>query len=132
MRTIAQDYKFITAVPAQAITATLTGGAISVQPYDTDAAAIVNLGTFTSNPTVTVTVVGALVATPTTYNQTLATFNAATAAGLAVAQLNLSGMANIKFVYTMAGGTTPSVPVNGVLAIKPFLKSAVNNSLTFA
>ena len=132
MRNFSEEIKLVALVPSQAATATVTGSATDVEVYEDDALAIVNLGTFTSNPTVTITITGSLVATPTTYNQILATFVAATAAGSATAKLNLAGIKNIKGVATMSGGSSPSVPTTILLAARPTTKSATNTSLTLA
>lgn len=132
MRKLAEDYKVLQLIPGQAALTTVTGAVVSVQAYDDDALAVVNLGTFTSNPTVAVTVLGSLIATPTVYDQTLATFVTASATGTAATGINLAGIANIKMVATMAGGTSPSVPLSGIALVKPFAKSSTNNSTTLA
>lgn len=132
MRNLSEDVKALRLLDPQAITATTTSSAVDVETYADDALAIVNLGIFTSTPTVTITVIGSLVATPTTYDQTLATFVAATAIGGAARRINLAGIKNIKGVATLTGGTSPSVPVSMVALVTPTAKSSSLNSATLA
>lgn len=132
MRNLSQYAKALTLLAPQAIAATTTSSAVDIEAYEDDALAIVNLGTFTSTPTVTITITGSLVATPTTYNQTLATFVAATAIGGAAQRINLAGIKNIKGVATVAGGTDPSVPVSMVALVTPAVKTSSLNSATLA
>lgn len=131
-RNLSEEYKAIELLPAQTIGATVTGSAKDVEIYGDDSLVVADLGTFTSNPTVTITVTGSLTGTPTTYDQTLATFTAATAAGIGALRVNLSGIKNVKGVATLSGGTNPIVPVSVSLLAKVGAKSSTNNSGTLA
>lgn len=132
MRNISEQVKVISLVPANDATATVTGSAKDVEVYKDDALAIVDLGAFTSNPSVVVTIVGSLVATPTVYDQTLLTFATATATGIGAGKVNLAGIKNVKGVVTISGGTTPHVPCSVDLLVSPMLKTSTLNSLTIA
>lgn len=132
MRKLNEECKVLSLVPPQAQIATVTGSAVDVEKYEDDALAIANLGAFTSDPTITITIVGSLVATPSTYNQTLATFTAATATGIGAMAVNLAGIKNVKGVSTLAGGTSPSVPVAITLVATPTVSATSTNSATLA
>lgn len=129
-RKLSEDYKVIQLQASAALTTTTTSSAVNIELYDDDALAIVNLGTFTSNPTITVTITGATTIGGT-YN-TIGTFTAATATGTAAIPVNLTGLVGVKSVVTFAGGTSPSVPSTVLLMVKPFAKSSTNNSATLA
>ena len=132
MRNLSENVKMLALVPAVDSTATVTGSAVDVEAYEDDALVTVSLGTFTSNPTIDVTVTGSLVATPTVYDQTLATFAQATATGLGAKRINLAGIKNIKGVSTLAGGTSPHVPVCITATVTPTVKKATQTSATIA
>lgn len=131
MRTIAQSTKVINLIAPVVQTSTTTGTGFDIEQYNDDAMAIVDVGTVSGgSPSTVVTIVGSLVATPTTYNQTLATFVAITATGLAAGQVNLSGIKNVKAIATQTGAG--NVPICVTLVIDTFSNSATNNSLTAA
>lgn len=132
MRNLSERVKLINLIPAQDTTATVTGSAVDIEIYEDDALALVSLGTFTSNPTIVVTIVGSLVATPTVYDQTLATFATASATGVGAKRVNLAGIKNIKGVSTLAGGTSPHVPVCINLITTPTIQTSSLNSGTIA
>lgn len=132
MRHLAEDYKLLRLLAAQAITSTTTGSAVNVESYDDDALVVADLGAYTSTPSIVITLTGAKTGTPTTYDQTLATFTAATATGVGAVAANLAGIANVKGVATLSGGSSPSVPVSLNLLVKPFVKTGSNNSSTIA
>jgi hypothetical protein len=131
MRTLAQETKVINLIAPVVQTSTTTGTGFDVEQYNDDAMAIVDVGTVSGgSPSTVVTIVGSLVATPTTYNQTLQTFVAITATGLAAGQVNLSGIKNVKAIATQTGAG--NVPICVTLVIDTFSNSATNNSLTAA
>jgi hypothetical protein len=132
MRTLAQEYTPIALLPAQTIAATVTGSANDVEAYIEDGMVIASIpNTNTLNPAVVVTVTGSLVATPTVYDQTLATFTTTAASwGVAAKQVNLSGIKNVKGVATLTGSTVTNVSV--ILLARDGVKSANASSGTFA
>lgn len=130
-RNLSEDYKVINLIPATVTTATITGTATDIETYDSDSLIIANVGAVGVNGSVTVTVTGSLTATPSTYDQTLATFTAATTNGvIGATRANLSGIKNIKGVATLPGSTTVTVAVTAL--VKPFVKASTNNSTTLA
>lgn len=131
MRQLFADYKFLSLIAPVVQTSTTTGSAVDVEVYDDDALAIVNVGTVSGgSPSTVFTLTGSKTATPSVYDQTLATFVANTATGLACAAANLAGIKNVKGVATQTGAG--NVPLSYVLAVKPGVKSGSNNSSTFA
>lgn len=131
MQILAQETKAINLIAPVVQTSTTTGTGFDVEAYNDDALAIINFGTMSGgSPSTVVTIVGSLLATPTVYDQTLTTFVAATATGLAAARANLAGIKNVKAIATQTGAG--NVPVSVVLVVTPFVKSSTNNSTTAA
>lgn len=131
MRNLSQEVKALNLIAPVVQTSTTTGTGIDVESYNDDALAILNLGTVSGgSPSTVVTIMGSLVATPTTYDQTLATFVAATAAGLAAAKVSLVGIKNVKAVATQTGAG--NVPIAVALVVTPFAKTGSLNSTTAA
>lgn len=131
MRQLAQSTKVLNLIAPVVQTSTTTGTGIDVESYNDDSLAIVDFGTVSGgSPSTVVTIVGSLVATPTVYDQTLTTFVAATAAGLAAGRASLVGIKNVKAIATQTGAG--NVPVCVTLVVSPFVKASTNNSLTAA
>jgi len=131
MQILSEETKVLNLIAPVIQTSTTTGSAVDVEIYNDDALIVVNFGTMSGgSPSTVVTVTGSKVATPTTYDQTLATFVAATATGLAAGRVSLAGIKNIKGVATQTGAG--NVPVSIVAIVTPFVKSSSNNSLTAA
>ncbi len=129
-RNLSEDYKALTLLGATARTASTTSGNVAVEQYDDDALVILSVGGGSAGFTAPVTVYGAKTATPSTYDQTLATFSSVTAVGIAAQRINLAGIANINCNLNPAGSTSITVAV--VAMVKPFVKSSSNNSSTLA
>ena len=133
MQDIYQQYKVISLVKPVIQTATTTGSAVDVEIYHADALAIVHVGTVDGGtPSTVVTIVGSLTATPTVYDQTLATFTAFVngTGGIASANINLDGIKNIKGVATQTGAG--NVPISITLVAQSGSQSATLNSVTVA
>ncbi len=130
MRDLNENYKAVSLIQPAALAATLTGTAVDVEVYNDDCMVIANLGALTNGASVVVTVTGSLVATPTTYDQTLVTFAAATANGIGAGRANLAGIKNIKGVATITGGSTTNISV--VALVDNFANASGTNSLTIA
>lgn len=131
MRNLSQEVKALNLIAPVVQTSTTTGTGIDVESYNDDALAILNLGTVSGgSPSTVVTIMGSLVATPTVYDQTLATFVAATAAGLAAAKVSLVGIKNVKAIATQTGAG--NVPIAVCLIVTPFAKTGSLNSTTAA
>lgn len=129
-RRLSEDYKAITLIGATAQTAALTTGAVAVEAYDDDALVVLSVGGGSAGFTAPVSIVGALTATSTTYDQVLATFSTVTTVGTAAQRINLAGIANIKANVAPAGSTSITVAV--VALVKPFVKATGNSSTTIA
>lgn len=131
MRDLSTENKVINLIAPVVQTTTTTGTGVDVETYNDDALAIVNFGTMSGgSPSTVVTIMGSLVATPTVYDQTLTTFVAATATGLAAGKANLKGIKNVKAIATQTGAG--NVPVAVALVVSPFTKASGNTSLTAA
>ena len=131
MRKLSEEAKALSLIAPVVQTSTTTGSGVDVESYNDDALAVVNLGTVSGgSPSTVVTIMGSLVATPTVYDQTLATFVAATAAGLAAGSASLKGIKNVKAIATQTGAG--NVPISVVLLTTPFVKNSSVNSLTAA
>jgi hypothetical protein len=131
MQDIVQNYKAVSLIAPVVQTSTTTGTGVDVEVYGEDAMVVVNAGTVSGgSPSTVVTVVGSLPATPTTYDQTLATFVAATAAGLGATDINLSGIKNIRAVATQTGAG--NVPISIVLLAQSRVAGSTLNSTTLA
>lgn len=131
MRNLSQEVKALNLIAPVVQTSTTTGTGVDVESYNSDALAILNLGTVSGgSPSTVVTIMGSLVATPTVYDQTLATFVAATAAGLAAAKVSLVGIKNVKAVATQTGAG--NVPIAVAIVVTPFAKTGSLNSTTAA
>lgn len=131
MQDIIQNYKAVSLIAPVTQTATTTGTGKDVEVYGEDAMAVVNIGTISGgSPSTVVTIQGSLLATPTTYDQTLATFTAATATGLGAAEVNLSGIKNIRAVATQTGAG--NVPISIVLFAQSRACAVDLNSVTLA
>lgn len=129
MRNIIQDDKIISLVPPVVQTSTTTGSAKDVEIYEDDCAVIVHVGTISGGtPSTVVTLVGSLVATPTVYDQTLATFDAFTAGGIGSKIASLKGIKNVKGVATQTGAG--NVPISITLIAGSAQDSATLNSAT--
>lgn len=131
MSTLVQQNKVLNLIAPVTQTSTTTGSGVDVEVYNDDAMAIVDIGTISGgSPSTVVTIQGSLVATPSTYNQTLATFTAATATGLGAAQVNLSGIKNVRAVATQTGAG--NVPICITLVASASQQSSSLNSVTLA
>jgi hypothetical protein len=131
MINVAQTYKALLLVPPVVQTSTTTGSAVDVETYTDDAMAIVSVGTISGgSPSTVVTITGSLTATPTVYDQTLATFVAFTAGGVGAGKVNLHGIKNVKGVATQTGAG--NVPISISLVANSSSDSATLNSLTIA
>lgn len=131
MKQLAQDVKVLNLIAPVTQTSTTTGTGIDVEVYNEDALAIVDVGTVSGGtPSTVVTIMGSLVATPSTYDQTLTTFVAITATGLAAGRASLAGIKNVKAIATQTGAG--NVPICVTLVVTPFTKASTNNSLTAA
>jgi hypothetical protein len=131
MRNLSNDLKSLSLIAPVVQTSTTTGTGVDVEQFNDDALAQVNFGTMSGgSPSTVVTIQGSLVATPSTYNQTLATFTAATAAGHAAGQVSLVGIKNVRAVATQTGAG--NVPVCITLVAQPFARTGTLNSLTAA
>ncbi len=133
-RDLNEEYKAIALLPAQTMAATTTGSAVDVEVYLDDAIVIANVPNNAggANPVYVITVTGSLVATPSTYDQTLATF-ATTGAGnygIGATKLNLHGIKNIKGVATTAGSTVCAIAVTAL--VRTGVKASGTNSTTLA
>jgi len=126
---ISQEYKVVSLLHSTSITATNTGANEDVEVFEDDALVIVDVGSVVGTG-VTVTVVGSLVATPTVYNQTLATFVIATGASIGAVRAKLTGIKNIRSVATK--GDANAVTVGVSVLVKPVVKSNTLNSATLA
>lgn len=131
-RKVNEEYKVLALINAQTMTGTVTGAAVAVEGYMDDAIVVPTVANFYGAPTVTITITGSLTGTPNTYDQTLATFTAATAGGIAAASINLNNIANVKGVATFAGGASPTVCIGIVLLARLFAKATATNSVTLA
>lgn len=131
MRNISETLKVVPLLVTNAV-ATVTGSATDVESYEDDNLVAVTLGTFVSTPTSIITITGSLLATPTVYDQTLATFNTASAGGTGAKRISLAGIKNIKATNTIAGGTNPEVPTSVVLVARPTVGKTGLNSVTIA
>lgn len=128
---VVQTHKVISLVAPVTQTSTTTGSAVDVEVYNDDAMAIATIGTVSGgSPSVVVTITGSLTATPSTYDQTLATFTAATAAGIGAVNVNLSGIKNVKGVATQTGAG--NVPISIVLVAQAAQQGSTLNSATLA
>lgn len=131
MRNLSNDVKALTLIAPVVQTSTTTGSGVDVEQYNDDALAVVNFGTMSGgSPSTVVTIQGSLVATPSTYDQTLATFGAATAAGQGATKISLVGIKNIRAVATQTGAG--NVPVSITVIAQPFAKTGSLNSTTIA
>jgi hypothetical protein len=132
MRDLVQEYKSFPLIFPAAITTTTSSTTVQdVEIYNDDAVAICNYGAIGAGGSVIVTILGSLVATPTTYDQTLATFvSAATSYQMAAGNVALAGIKNVKATATLPGST--SVAVSVTLLAEAFQKSSTLNSLTAA
>lgn len=131
MRNLSNDVKSLSLIAPVVQTSTTTGTGIDVESYNDDALAQVNFGTMSGgSPSTVVTIQGSLPGTPSTYNQTLLTFTAATAAGHAAGAVSLAGIKNVRAVATQTGAG--NVPVSITLVATPFAKTGSLNSLTAA
>ncbi len=131
MSDIYQEYKALSLIAPITQTATTTGSAVDVEIYDEDAMVIAQAGAITGGtPSVVVTVVGSLTATPSTYDQTLATFTAFTATGFASANVSLKGIKNVKAVFTQTGAG--NVPISASIVANSVVDNSSLNSSTFA
>lgn len=129
-RKLSEDYKALHLLPATARTTSTTSSNVSVESYDDDGLVVLSVGGGGAGFTAPVKVYGSLTATPTVYDQTLATFSPVTAVGIAAASVNLAGIANINANVNPAGSTTVTVAV--IAMVKPFAKLSSNNSSTVA
>lgn len=112
-------------------TATTTGSGVDVETLESDSMAIVQVGTISGgSPSTVVTIMGSLVATPTTYDQTLATFTAFTAGGIGALKASLKGIKNVKGIATQTGAG--NVPISISLVAGVAQQSADLNSGTIA
>jgi hypothetical protein len=132
MRDLVQEYKAFPLLFPAAITATTSSTTVAdVEIYNDDAVAVVTIGAVGAGGSAIVTITGSLVATPTTYDQTLATFvSAATAYTTAAGNVTLTGIKNVKATATLPAST--SIAVEVVLLAQAFEKSSTLNSLTAA
>lgn len=131
MQDIYGNYKILTLIAPVVQTSTTTGSGVDVEIYGEDAMALVEMGTMSGgSPSTVVTIQGSLPGTPTTYDQTLATFTAATAAGTGAADINLSGIKNVRAVATQTGAG--NVPVAVQILCQSRTASATLNSVTLA
>lgn len=131
MKKLSEEVKALNLIAPVVQTSTTTGTGIDVESYNDSALAVLNLGTVSGgSPSTVVTIVGSLVATPTTYDQTLTTFVAATAAGFAAGSVSLVGIKNVKAIATQTGAG--NVPIAVALIVTPFTKGSTLNSLTAA
>lgn len=127
-----QEYKAVSLLFPAAITSTTSSTTVrDVEVYDDDAMAIVEYGAIGVNGGVTVTITGSLVATPTTYDQTLKTFVAQTSSyQIAADKISLTGIKNIKATATILGSTSVAVSVTAL--VKAVSASADLNTSTGA
>ncbi len=131
MRKLSEEVKVINLIAPVTQTSTTTGTGVDVESYNDDALAIVNVGTVSGGtPSTVVTIMGSLVASPSTYDQTLTTFVAITATGLAAGKASLVGIKNVKAIATQTGAG--NVPISVALCVTPFAKTSTLNSLTAA
>lgn len=131
MKTLSQETKVVNLIAPVTQTTTTTGTGVDVELYNDDALAIVDVGAVSGgSPSTVVTIMGSLVATPTVYDQTLTTFVAITATGLAAGRASLAGIKNVKAIATQTGAG--NVPICVTLVTTPFTKASANNSLTAA
>lgn len=131
MRTLAQEVSAVNLIAPVVQTSTTTGSGKDVEQYNDDAMAVVNFGTMSGgSPSTVVTIQGSLPGTPSTYDQTLLTFVAATATGLAAGRVNLAGIKNVRAVATQTGAG--NVPISVVILCPTFANTASANSLTAA
>lgn len=130
MRDLIQEYKVLSLIHSTTVSSTTTGSAVDVEIYNDDAVVVVDMGAFIGTPSFIVTVTGSLTATPTVYDQTLATFVAATAAGIGAANLNLAGIKNIKGVATLTSTTSASISISVLAELGT--KATGTNSTTLA
>ena len=131
MRDIYQEYKAFRLIAPVVQTSTTTGTGVDVEIYEDDAIAIVDVGVVSGgSPSTVVTIMGSLKATPTTYDQTLATFPANLATGFASANVSLFGIKNVRAVATQTGAG--NVPIAISLLANSSQESSSLNSTTFA
>lgn len=134
METLIEKVKAISLIKPADITTATTGSAIAINLYDEDAMAVLHTGSFTSTPSVDVTIEatagtsGGSFTTVGTFTQT-----AVTGGGIAAVSVNLSGktFARAKIVMTN-GGTTQSVPIAVSLYGKLTYQALGINSATVA
>lgn len=129
---LAQEYKAVPLLFPAAITATTSSTTVQdVEVYEDDALAVCNYGAIGANGSVIVTITGSLKATPTTYDQTLATFvSCATSYTMAATRINLAGIKNLKATATLPGSTSVAVSITAL--IKMATATADANSTTAA
>lgn len=130
MRNLKESVKVLGLINATTIAATTTGSAVDVEAYNEDCLIVASTGAVGTNGSVIFTVTGSLVATPSTYDQTLVTFASASATGIGAGRANLAGIKNIKGVATIPGSTTIGVAVSAI--VTPFANATGNNSTTLA
>ena len=125
-------YKAASLLPPAAITSTTSSSTtLDVEVYDDDALVVCNYGSIGAGGSVIVTVLGSLVATPSTYDQTLATFvSASTSYTLAATRAKLAGIKNLSATATLPGST--SVAVTVVVLLDAGVNKSGLNSATAA
>jgi hypothetical protein len=137
MNTIEQRYKAIQLLAPAALTedvAASTSNDVDVEIYDNDAMAILNIGACTGT-TVTgdITIIGALKATPTVFDQTLATFATLTElsdAKIAAVPVNLHNIVAVAPAVDVSASGTPSFTVSLTLLALSTSQNAELNSAT--
>lgn len=137
METVQQKYKAIQLLAPAAYTADAaasTSNDVDVEQYEKDAMVTLNIGACTGT---TVTGVfklkGSLKATPTVFDQTLATFGTLTEDSdtkIACAQVNLEGIAFVAPDIDVSATGTPSFTVGMVLHARAVNQGSSVNSAT--
>lgn len=130
MQKLSETVKALQLLPVQVITETTTGTGVNVEAYNDDALIVLSLGTFVSDPSVTVTIEKS--ATLNGSYSTIGTFTAATAAGEAAIGVDLTGVNFIRAVATVTGGTSPEIPVSVIAISKLSYQANTLNSATVA
>lgn len=133
---ISEEYKVLEVVAPISITADLLSSAISVEEYENDGLAIVQVGAITgSDTTLNITVKGSATSGGTyttigTFTE-IATTDDNEIASVAV-DLGASASKFIKFNYDIAGTDTPTALVSGVLLARVTTAKSDINSVTSA
>lgn len=137
MQNLSEEYKALQLLAPQSVTTDVAASAsndIDVEKYNDDCLALLNVGAITGTPvTADITVMGALVATPTVFDQTLATFTQIDEDDdnkIAAVRCDLTGIKNIAPAVDVSASGTPNYTIGLAVLVKPFVEKASINSAT--